>query len=85
VILEIGTEGGSLSIHHFPATRGTWKFILTVDESTMASLTDEFDQADLLKKYPPVDSFEEAIRLMDEFPWRKMYLVSVHPDYGEFI
>jgi hypothetical protein len=85
LILEIGTEGGLLSIQRFHAPNGTWKFILTVDESTLASFTDEFDPVDLVKKYPPVDSFEEAVRSMDEFPWRKLYLVSVHPDYGEFI
>ncbi|MGA2505497.1 MAG: hypothetical protein ABSG01_15555 [Anaerolineales bacterium] len=85
VILEIGTEGGLISIQRLHAPNGTWKFILTIDESTMAAFLDKEDQDDLVKKYPLVDSFEEAVKLMDEFPWRKMYLISVHPDYAEFI
>ncbi len=51
----------------------------------MADFFDEDDQTDLVKERPPVDTFEEAIQLMDQYPWRQMQLVSVHPEYAEFI
>jgi len=40
---------------------------------------------DLVEKYPPVDTFEEAIQLMDNYSWRELHLVAVHPEYAEFI
>jgi hypothetical protein len=85
VILEIGTEGGLLSVRRFLSSNGTLKFILIIDESTMADFLDKDNQIDLVKKYPPVETFGEAVRLMDKYPWREMHLVSVHPDYAEII
>jgi hypothetical protein len=77
VILEIGTEGGSLSIQRFRAPDDTWKFILITDESTMADFLDEEDLMDLVKRYPPVDTFEEAIQLMNKYPWHEMHIITV--------
>ena len=68
MILKIGIKGGSLSIQRFRAPDGTWKFVFISDESTMTDFLDKDDQIDLVKKYPPVDTFEEAIQLMNKYP-----------------
>jgi hypothetical protein len=85
VVLEIGAEAGSLSIQRVRALDGTRKFILIVDESALAEFLDKADQTDLVKRYPPVDTFEEALQFMDNYPWHKMQLVKVYPEYADFI
>ena len=85
LILEIGAEGGSLIIRRFLAPDGTWKFIVIADESTLADFLDEADQKDLVKKYLPVDTFEEALQLMDKYPWQALPLISVHPEYAVIV
>jgi len=85
VILEIGAEGGSLKIQRFHASDWTWKFNLKIDESTLAEFLDEVDEVDLVKESPPVDTFAEAIQLMNKYPWRELELISVHPEYADFI
>ena len=85
VLLEIGGEGGSLSIQRFRATDGTWKFIFIRDESTMADFLDEEDQIDLFKKYPPVETFAEAIQLMNKYPWHELHMITMHPEYAKVI
>jgi hypothetical protein len=83
-ILHIGAEGGSLKIQRCRTPIGRWKFIFIIDESTLTDFLDEADQIDLVKKYRPVDTFEEAIQLMNKYPWREMQLISVHEEYAEF-
>ena len=85
VLLEIGTEGGSLIILRVRGPEGTWKFIFITDESTMAEFLDLDDQIELVKKYPPVDTFEEAVQLMNKYPWHEMHVVTIHPEYAEVI
>lgn len=85
VLLKTGGEGGSLSIQRFRATDGMWKFIFIRDEATMADFLDEEDQIDLFKKYPPVETFAEAIQLMNKYPWHELHLISMHPEYANVI
>jgi hypothetical protein len=85
VVLKIGTEGGTLSIQRFRAPGGIWKFIFITDESTMSDFLEEDDQIDLVKKYPPVDTFKEAIQLMNNYPWHEMHVVTIHQDYIEAV
>ena len=85
IILEIGAEGGSLKLQRFRAPDGTWKFNLIINESTLADFLDEADQIDLAKEYTPVDTFEEAIQVMNNYPWRELELINVFPEYAEFI
>jgi hypothetical protein len=84
LVLKIGSEGGSFNIQRFRSPDETWKFIFIIDESTIADFLEEEDQTDLVKKSLPVDTFEEAIQLMDKYPWREMHVLSVHPEYAEF-
>jgi hypothetical protein len=85
MILEIGAEGGSLSIQRFRTPEGKWKFIFITNESAMADFLDEEDQIDLFKKHPPVDTFEAALQLLNEYPWHKMHVLTLHHDYAEII
>ena len=84
LVLKIGTEG-VLNIHRHRLPDGSCKFVLVVDELIMAELLPGQDQMDLVKKIPPVDTFEEAIHLMNKYPWHEMVLVSVHPEYAEYV
>ena len=43
VILEVGAEGGSLSISRFRSANGEWRFVAQRDESAMAYFLDEED------------------------------------------
>lgn len=85
VILKIGGEGGTLIIQRFRASDGAWKFIFTTDESTMADFLDEEDQIDLVKKYPQVDTFEEALQIMNKYPWHKLHVITLHQEYVSIV
>lgn len=47
----------------------------------MADFLDEADQLRLTERSPAVETFEEALRLMDRYPWHKLYTVTLHKEY----
>ena len=83
VILEIGIEGGSCIIKRSRTADGNWKFVFMTDESAMADFLDKDDPIELVHTYPAVDSFEEALHLMDIYPWQEFYVVYVLKEYEE--
>jgi hypothetical protein len=83
VVLEIGAEGGSLEIRRFRAPDGSWKFVFLTDESTMVDFLDSADPLDFVRRYPQVDSFEEALQLMNRYPWHEMRIVRAHQEYAD--
>lgn len=83
ILVEIGTEGGSLSIRRFRAADGIWKFIFTRNELAMADFLDAEDQGDLIWSSPPMDSFEAALQQLNQYPWHKMTVLAVHPEFEE--
>lgn len=83
-ILAIGAEGGSLTIFGERSTSGAWSFFLHVDETATCDLLDEEDQQWLEPRStsPRVHSFDAAIALLDKYPWFRLCLMEVHPEFA---
>lgn len=67
-IFEVGCEGGVISVLGRVGRDGQWTFLMTTDERTMLSMTDEFS-ADELYSEKMSDSWEGILQKLDEYPW----------------
>ncbi|MCZ7650323.1 MAG: hypothetical protein M5U13_03800 [Thermoanaerobaculia bacterium] len=86
VIVEIGGEGGSIALLGVRDTAGGWHFRLDRDESTLAELLpDELDPASLCGRSGWVASWEEALVLLDRYPWHRLYPLGLHLEFRERI
>jgi hypothetical protein len=86
IIVEVGAEGGSLTIEgkHYGDTGWSFRMVQNevalyddcVDDDKPADLTGFFRQTDYL------DTLGEALKLFDKYPyWIDLYVVQVHPDF----
>ena len=82
IILEALAEGGSLTLVGIKAANG-WRFRLVLDESTFADLLNEEDRQGIEFRGESawVDTWEEALALLDEYRWHMLYAGLVHPDF----
>jgi hypothetical protein len=82
IILEALAEGGSLTLLGIKSGNG-WRFRLVRDESTFANLLNEEDRQGIEFRSESVwvDSWEEALALLDQYRWHKLYAGLVHPHF----
>ena len=76
IVLEIGGEGGSIKMLRESDGDGGWGFRVQTDESAMADILSNDDRAgidSLTSKSPFVHSFEEALDLLDKYPWAELH------------
>ena len=79
VILEVGGEGGSIKLLGLE-TNGQWAFKVSTGES---ALLDEDDlHGHSSPERPWVASWETALEQLDQYPWAKLYPLSVHPKFS---
>ena len=86
-ILEIGAEGGSLTVlvrHHRDHGR---EFAVVLDESTLAAIMSEEDWPgdEYRKESPWVSTWDRALELLDQYPWARLFPVFVAPDYQDAV
>lgn len=86
-VLEVGAEGGTLSIVRQRSGHGDWKFQCLLDETTFSELLpEEFgNDEDLFKKSAHMDTFEDALLRLDKYPWSCLFPLKVHPEYADSI
>jgi hypothetical protein len=83
-ILEVGAEGGSLTLFGNRDDAGQWRFWTQTDETTMNYLLDEEDLrglGSLVNASESVSSLTEAFVLLDKYPWHCMVPLQVHPEF----
>lgn len=83
-ILELGAEGGTLTLFGNRDAAGQWKFWLEEDETALNYLLDEEDQVDLealINTSESVFSLPEAFALLDKYRWRCLIPLQVHPEF----
>jgi hypothetical protein len=85
VVLEVGAEGGSLTLIGRDSDDGAWRFARITDDQTWALFGDEDVPitAPDLTSLVWVDSWEEGLSLMDRYPWVRLSPQYVHPDFVE--
>jgi hypothetical protein len=80
-ILEVGTEGGSLTLAK--SGRG---FCYTSDETTLKAFFDDLTDSELVNKSIIFKSFPEAMESMiKRYPVFDLYPVKIHPAYKKRI
>src|SRR5438067_867406 len=72
IIIEIAGEGGSITLLGARTAQG-WRFSRSTNES--------IDEAFARDHSEPVESWEAALGLLDQYPWHKLYPLQVHPDF----
>ena len=82
VILEVGAEGGAITLYGVRDPEG-WRYSTSVIDQTPALLPDEFDEPGIRKDSEVVNSWEAALRLIDRYPWHRLYPLTVHPEFCE--
>ena len=87
VILEIGAEGGSLTIFGIHDPECEWRFTTLRDETTLRDMLPEEEQEGLkfYERSGYVASLADALALFDCYPWHKLYPEQVHPDFRQKI
>ena len=71
VILEVGAEGGAITLYGVRDLDG-WRYSTSVLDQTPSLLPDEFDEPEIRKDSEVVNSWEAALRLIDRYPWHSL-------------
>jgi hypothetical protein len=88
IIVEVGAEGGSLTIEGKNYGDTGWQYRMVRNEAALADFCVD-DQGlyhidGLFEQTDYCDSFGEAFKLFDRYPnWVDLYVVEVHPDFVE--
>ncbi len=80
VILELGAEGGSITLYGMQ-TEGGWVFSRNVIDWTPELVGEERVQ----HKSPVVHSWGAALALLDQYPWQTLFPLVVHPEFSKRI
>ena len=78
VILEVGAEGGAITLYGVRDLDG-WRYSTSVLDQTPSLLPDEFDEPEIRKDSEVVNSWEAALRLIDRYPWHRLSPLTVPP------
>jgi hypothetical protein len=84
VILEIGAEGGSLTLYGTRGSDGLRKYHLVTNSVALHDLLlDESFDEDPVTQSPTVTSWRQAILLLEKYPsWYRFYPISVLPEFA---
>ena len=81
VIVEIGREGGSITLCGIRSTEG-WRFRVERNQSALLAMLDE-DDVIKLPEYPWVKAWRSALKQLDTYPWPRLYPMAVHPEFRD--
>ena len=87
IAFECQFEGGQLTIVRIRTGARPWRFQVELNEGATFDLLDPEDQADLAptSKTRLVDTFEEAIDLINRYPWRCFSPGTIHEEYRDAV
>ena len=71
-----------LTIVRYHVSGEKWRFAIIRDESTLADFLGEEGKEDLFEALDSIATFEDAIALMNKYPWPNLYPLVVHPEYA---
>lgn len=86
-ILKMGAEGGSLTIFGKRKATGAWQFRVERDETTLYDMLSEEDRAGAVpfEQNPWIESLDAVLAQIDRYNWPRLYPMSVHPDFRDYI
>lgn len=82
-ILELGAEGGSLTLLGLQGSDGAWQYMLHCNE---AALAEEEETESATSNSAVVTSWPEAIELLNKYEiWHNLYPLKVHQDFSNLV
>jgi hypothetical protein len=84
IVLEVGTEGGSITLLGERNAGDNWQFQIETDESTLYDLLSEEDRNTIVEYCAQtvcVSSLHEALGLLDRYQWFSLCPLKVHPEF----
>jgi hypothetical protein len=89
-ILEVGAEGGSITMRGRRDSRGAWKFHVSTSEAALLDLLDgEAPGPPPMVSTPEgvrwIDSWDGALADLGRYPWPKLRPLAVHPEFARVI
>jgi hypothetical protein len=78
VVLEVGAEGGSITLYGLRTNQG-WVFSRKVIDQTPELI----DEQSIATNSECVGPWEAALGLLDRYPWPRLYPISVHPEFRD--
>ena len=83
-VLEIGAEGGSITLLRERKAGEDWQFQVETNESALYDLLSEADRNKIGEQFAEtgyVRSFQEGMVLLDRYPWFRFHPLNVHPEF----
>ena len=85
-ILEVGTEGGAITLLGKRTAAGPWEFWTQTDETTFRDTFDEEQlPGPLVHEGEIATTLAEAFALLSRYQWHTMTPLKVHPDFRDAI
>lgn len=87
IVLKVGGSGGSVTLLRWQTSSGELTWTMETNEVALYDLLeseDGFNPRDAVRR-KHADSFDDAIKLLDKYPWPRLYPMEVHPRYREAI
>jgi NAD-dependent deacetylase len=82
VIFKVLAEGGSVTLLGQRDSHGDWRYACTVNDGTIALLDEEEGGAEAIEpKTEWIDTWAEAMALLDRYPWTMLHCREVHPEF----
>src|SRR5882724_4800290 len=88
IILEVGAEGGMLTLFGSKNASNAWKLWTKTDETASYGLLDEEDRGSLgtpVKKSEFATTLSGGLALLDKHPWFRLVPLQVHPEFRDAI
>ena len=82
IVLEVGAEGGSITLLRERRADENWQFQMKTDETALYDALSEEDRngMDFVAQTGYVHSFNEALALLDRYQWFSLCPLKVHPE-----
>jgi hypothetical protein len=84
-IIDVGAEGGGITLFGWKDEKGVWHYLRETDERTFMHMMSENEQKGLRfnSKTDSTTDWDEAIKLMYRYPWPCLYPLHVHPEFAD--
>ena len=86
-ILEVGSEGGRITLFGWMSDQGEWCYLRETDESALKEIMHKKDHTSMsfLSSSESVVGWNAALQILSVYPWRNFYPLFVHPEFADLV
>ncbi|MDD2736075.1 MAG: hypothetical protein PHF56_19250 [Desulfuromonadaceae bacterium] len=86
-IVEIGGDGGSITLFGWKTAKGNWRFLRETNECTLMGMMQNSDVTGVkFQSSSAADTgWKAAIKILSEYPWKILYPLYVHPEFADLV